>query len=70
MAEWLGRGLQNLVHRFESGCCLLEHPLPIAEVKVEVEVDIEIRKEVENQISALLSNISLSFHLYFYLIYR
>jgi hypothetical protein len=22
MAEWLRRGLQNLVHRFESGWCL------------------------------------------------
>lgn len=24
MAEWLGRGLQNLVHRFEPGRCLHE----------------------------------------------
>ena len=24
VAERLGRGLQNLVHRFESGCCLRE----------------------------------------------
>ena len=26
MAEWLGRGLQNLLHRFESGSDLKEKP--------------------------------------------
>ncbi len=42
MAEWLGRGLQNLVHRFESGCCLPEYRLPITQVEVEVELEGDI----------------------------
>ena len=31
LAEWLGRGLQNLVQRFESARCLLiKNPLQVA----------------------------------------
>ncbi len=55
MAEWLGRGLQNLVHRFESGCCLEELPLPITQVEGEVEGELEMPKEGRYQISSLLS---------------